>query len=341
MSMTTKANPYHVYVGTYGEELDASIQILSLDTEARTLKLKATAKGIKNPSYLTIDKQQQLLYAVSEVDQGEVVSYLIREDNAYLTEQSYQSTYGNGPCYVTLDETESYLLTVNYGEGTTTVHQLQEDGAIGPLTDQQEYGAGSHPHTIVHLPYTHKYVVTDLGLDKLYLYRFRNGKLELINSFDTVPKSGPRHVAVAINHRKLYVVNEFNSKISVYHYNESITGLQLVQEISSLPADFEADNFGADIHIAHKKSYLYASNRGHHSIAIFKMDKDGTLSLVDYVSTVGDWPRSFALTPDENGMLIANEHSNSIVLMEIGTNGIPRYSGIEYCIDEPVCVKVK
>lgn len=339
--METSSRAYHVYVGTYGTEHDHSLHVLSLQTSNLNLRYLSAVKGIRNPSYLTVNSTQDVVYACSEVEDGEVVSYRINEADHKLTEQSRQKTAGNGPCYVTLSTDETHLLTVNYGEGTTTVHQVLKDGSLGLLTDKVVYKQGSHPHTIMSIPKSKKYVVTDLGLDRLYLYEFneQQGKLILLYDLKANAKSGPRHIAIADSHRKIYVVNEFNSKVAVYQYDASITKLELIQEVRTIPKSFEGVNYAADIHISHDMSYLYVSNRGHHSIGICKIDSNGLLTDAICVSSIGEWPRNFTLILNENLLLVANEHSNTIVLMKLGRDGVPTYTGIEYPIKSPVCLK--
>lgn len=335
---------YHVYVGTYGDESDEAIQLLAFDSTTGSLEKLAGVTGIVNPSYVTVNQAQDQLYAVSEVEKGQVVSFNIDLEKLKLTEKNRQSTKGNAPCYLTLADKEEHLLTVNYGEGTTIVHEITSDGAIDASTDLKVYEGDvqSHPHTIVRIPLTNKYLVTDLGLTKLYLYALNEetSRLEHIKDIEAVEGSGPRHIAIEPSLRKVYVVNEFNSKISVYHYDEAVENLGLIQEIATIPDHYEGDNHCADIHIAPNKSILYASNRGHHSIATFNILTDGQLEAIDYCSSGGEWPRNFAIVPNEEYVLIANEHTHSIVVMKIGVDGALQPTGNEYAIDSPVCLKV-
>lgn len=335
---------YHVYVGTYGDESDEAIQLLAFDSTTETLKKRAGVTGIVNPSYVTVNQAQNNLYAVSEVEEGQVVSFNINVETFTLTEKNRQPTRGNAPCYLTLDEKEQHLLTVNYGEGTTIVYKIASDGSIDSPSDIKIYEGDvqSHPHTIVRVPFTNKYLVTDLGLSKLYLYAFNeeSSRLEHVKDINTVEASGPRHIAIEPNLRKIYVVNEFNSKISVYDYDEAVENLELIQEIKTIPDHYDGENHCADIHIAMSKSFLYVSNRGHHSIAGYKILEDGKLSIIDYMSSGGDWPRNFAIVPNEEYVLIANEHTHSIVVMKIGIDGVLRPTGNEYAIQSPVCLQV-
>lgn len=307
------------------------------------MKKRSGVAGIENPSYLTVNQEQDLLYAVSEVEHGEVAAFSIDKDTLKMTEMNRQTTKGNAPCYVHLGQGERQLLTTNYGEGTMAIHKIEEDGSLGEFAHEALYrgGAQSHPHMVVAIPATNKYVVTDLGLDKLYLYEYDEyEKLILVKSIPTIAGSGPRHVAVEPNLRKLYVVNEFSSNISIYSYDEQAENFELIQQIKTVPESYDGENYCADIHIAYGKGYLYASNRGHHSIATYKILADGKLSLIEQVSTMGKWPRSFAIVPNEEYMLIANEHTHSIVVMKILEDGTLRPMEVELMIKAPVCLRV-
>ena len=341
---TTNADSYHVYVGGYGDEQDEAIQLLEFNASDGTLKKLGSATGIINPSYLTVNQKQNRLYAVSEVGEGEVVSIEMNLSLFKMSEMNRYGTKGSAPCYLTLDQKEEQLFTVNFNEGTMTTHPIGKDGSLGAISDLKTYVGDqqSHPHAVVAIPDTNKYLVTDLGLSKLYLYEFdyKDSKLILIKEIDAVAGSGPRHIAIEPKLRMVYVLNELNSKVSVYSYDEKVEEFELIQEIDTLPSGYIGENHCADIHIAYEKSYLYASNRGHNSIAVFKIRQDGRLELVTHVSTAGEWPRSFAVLPDEKHMLVANQHTNSIVIMEIGSDGIPRATGKEYRIKAPVCLRI-
>lgn len=338
--MVADKDTFIVYTGAYGTAQDHAIQMLAFNTRTRSFKPLTSVKGIANPSYLAVNGKQDTLYAISEEKQGEVACYDINTDILRLDEKgSQQDGAIVGPCYITLDESEQYLFVVNYAGGSLLVYQLASDQTIEKLTDQHVYLPGSHPHMIMQIPNTSRFIVTDLGLDKIYLYDLNAGKLALINEIMATAKSGPRHAAVFTEHRKIYIVNEFNSQVAVYNYDESCSKLELVQQINVLNEAFNGKNFGADIHIAYKQSFLYTSNRGHDSISVFKINQNGLLIYIDNVSAEGKWPRNFVITPDETTMLVANQHTNNVVAMEIQHDGVPKYNGSKFSIEAPVCLK--
>ncbi|NBJ70834.1 MULTISPECIES: beta-propeller fold lactonase family protein [Clostridia] len=445
-----------MFIGTYGNETDNTIQLVQWEPKSASLKLLDSINGVKNPSYLTLNQRQNALYAISEVEQGKVMSFNLQKGNSWIKkpdkqqgncshmDNQFQSHYnqnhsflkldcdkhgdplnegngpqvedslqeiryskqrrgssqeqavnpcekldleqkerfpeepvfegkrviinqtsdqlcGNGPCYVLVDESNSHLFTVNYGDGSLSVYTLLSDNTIGALSDHIVHKTGSHPHAITQIPQTSKFIVTDLGLSCVYLYLLSEGKLHLQYNLVLSSQTGPRHIAISPNYRRVYVANEFQSTVTALCYNESITHLETVQEISTLPFEnhqlekrnplshkcalvpqesHAITNYGADIHLAAQKPFLYVSNRGHNSISVFLVQKSGDLSYVSNVSTKGTWPRNFVICPNDRHMFIANEHSDNVVVMEIEENGTPKYIGTEYVIPSPVCLKM-
>ncbi len=338
---------YYVFVGTYGTESDEAIQILLFDSTLGSLKKIGSASGVSNPSYLTVNEDLTRAYAISEVEEGQAVSYEVHATDGKLNEINRIATVGSSPCYVHLSQDEQYLLTANYGGESVSLLGLSKEGAIHSLENVKSYSDSnkkktSHPHQIKNIANSNKYLVTDLGLDKIYLYELHSKTLELvlINEIAAVPGSGPRHFTVFPEKRMVYVVNEFNSKISVYSYDEKIETLELVQEIGTIPNGFEGDNYGADIHITPSGEYVYASNRGHQSLTTYKVLADGKLETVGCSSTKGEWPRNFAIVPNEEYILTANQNSHSIIVMKIGDQGVPEATGHIYDINSPVCLQI-
>ena len=338
---------YYVFVGTYGSEENEAIQILLFDSKDGRLSKVGSSSQIANPSFLTVNKDQSRLYAVSEMVLGEVVSYDLDLASGRLTEINRQSITSSSPCYVSLDDNEQWLFTTNYGGGSITVLPLKEDGAISPLTDIKSYidiqqQRTSHPHQIKNIPHTDKYLVTDLGLDRIYLYHFNRetSKLEFINEVACEPSSGPRHLTMHPELRNVYVANEFDSSISVYTYDEAVESLKPVQQIKTIPSDFAGDNYCADIHISPCNSFLYVSNRGHNSIATYTIVDDGKLEMLTCSPTMGEWPRNFTIVPNREYILVANQHTHSIVVMKIGERGVPQATGVTYPVNSPACLRI-
>lgn len=339
---------YDIIVGTYGSAKEAAIEWLLFDSKEGTLEKVGAVSGIESPSFLTVNRAGKRLYAVSEVENGEAACFEVDFTNKALREINRQSTGGASPCYISLSPNDQWLFTANYSGGNVAVHPLKENGEIDPICDLKNYAQPStqdkvsHPHTIINIPGTEKYIVADLGLDRLYLYDFDAGiaKLVLVNEIPAVEGSGPRHIAIHPLSRMIYVSNEYHSTISVYSYDEKVELFKFEQQVETIPTCFDGTNDCADIHITPSGSHLYASNRGHHSIVSYEIRQDGKLRLLDYSSTNGEWPRNFAVVPNEAYILAANEHSNSIAVMKTGDDGIPKATGYVYNINSPVCLYV-
>ena len=337
---------YDIFVGCYGTEEEETIHWLTFDTENGKLRKKRSFKGVENPSFVTTNHEQNRLYAVSEVEKGEVVSFEIDFKGHTIREMNRQLTKG-GPCYLEVGENGNHLFTANYGGGSLIVHALNRQGEIAGETDFKEYNASnsshsSHIHTIRNIPNTTNYVATDLGLNQLYFYEFDREERKLLHlkTLEAPQGSGPRHIAFHPFKNLLYVVNEYNSMILTYAYDKPIQNVHLLQELPTLPSDYKQDNYGADIHVTPSGKFVYVSNRGHHSITGYKILENGHLSSIGSTTPKGDWPRNFMVIPNEKYILVANEHTNNIVVMKILKDGGLKYTGQQLDIKKPVCLRV-
>lgn len=334
---------YDVFVGCYGRAKDDTIHWLTFDSENGKLCQQRSFSGVDNPSFLSIYKEKNCLYAISEVDDGEVVSFAIDQQNQHIYELNRQAAKG-GPCLIEVSDGGDHVLTANYGGGSLIVHKLTHRGSILKETDFKDYNASgsSHIHTIRHIPGTPYYIAADLGLDRLYVYTFDRQTSQLMpqQTVDVPQNSGPRHIAFHPHGNVLYVVSEFRSTILVYAYDDAMTNMHLLQELSTLPRDFRQENYGADIHVTPSGKYVYVSNRGHHSITGYKVLANGKLAIIGYTSTQGKWPRNFTITPDEKYLIVANEQSNHIVVMKILHDGHLQYTQHQFNLNKPVCLQV-
>lgn len=339
---------YDVFISCYGSEEEDLIHWFNFNTNNGELNKVGATSGIRNSSFVTLNDSLTRLYAVSEVGKGEVVSYEIDLSNTSLTEINRQSVHGNGPCYSEVKDGR-FLLTTNYGQGNVIVHPLTEAGAIEGASDIQDYteaaaslGVDSHPHAIRNIPSTNRYIVTDLGMNRLIVYEFNEAqaKLVFVEEILTGHQTGPRHVAFHPTLPRMYVINELDSSILTYLYNEDGGSLKQIQKVKTIPDGFTETNYCADIHVAPSGLFLYASNRGHNSIASFVVSADGKLQALDHISSGGEWPRSFAIVPDGKFLLVANERTNQVNVMAIHEDGLVTDTGKSYPVDRPVCVKI-
>ncbi|MFK8005474.1 MAG: lactonase family protein [Saprospiraceae bacterium] len=310
-----------------------------------------------NPSYLTISKNKKYLYAVNELgpndgNSGTVEAYKIDPQTKDLKLIDKVITEAFAPCHVTVDDTDHIAFVSNYVGGIVNVFPLDKNGTFksnslsmqfkgkGP-TDRQE---ASHPHSATISPNNQHVFVADLGTDKITGLAINYKKEEVLPTKDSKtivqPGAGPRHMSFHPNGKIAYVVNELDATVNTFDYNSSNGSLTEKQSISTLPADYSEPSWCADIHVHPSGKFVYASNRGHNSIAIFSVDeKTGTLSLIKTESTKGDFPRNFVIDPTGDFLWVANQNSDSIFIFKINqkTGELREVGNIE--IPTPVCLK--
>jgi 6-phosphogluconolactonase len=342
----------YVYIGSYSEKNVPGIHQYEYNPLTGELKFLHNKEGILNPSYLTINSKKDRLYSVSEeANEGSVAAFIIHSPSDELTYLNEHSSLGGAPCHVVLDQSEKFLFVANYSGGNVNLFPLLEDGSIGVISDniihsgeglQSDPPAASHPHSVVVSPSNQFFMVPDLGLDTIFTYRIdKSNKLKLHNRVEVKKGAGPRHFVFHPTGEFGYVINELNSTITVFSYNEDNGILAEIQSITTLPMEYTGINSCADIHISKDGQFLYASNRGHDSIAVYAVNqRTGQLTFIEHTKTKGQTPRNFVLDPSGKFLLVANQNSNSIVTFEIHA-GTGRLIDTGYSIEvaKPVCIK--
>lgn len=343
---------WYVFTGSYSSSEHEGICLLLFDSEVGNLKRLDGISGIENPSFLALDSQRFRLFAVGEVADGVVASYTIDQSTGKLNEINRQFTKGSSPCYLSLDKQGNWLYSVNYQKGSSVeMFSIEKNGAIGALADDVQHAGhsvqadrqeGPHPHSVVSIPSSSFLLVPDLGTDHIYIYRNDSieAGLKLHAKVESQPGAGPRHIAFHPNASFAYVIHELNNTIAVYSYDNIKGLLSLLQSVHTLPGEFLGTSYCADIHVSPSGHYLYGSNRGDDSIATFRILNNGMLESVGYTSTMGKTPRNFIITPDGKFILVANQDSDSIVVMRLGMDGIPIPTGQSYEISKPVCLQM-
>jgi 6-phosphogluconolactonase len=349
-----------LFVGTYTLETKSEgIYGYYASQDVAKLDRFSSSKTV-NPSFLAIDRSNKYLYAVNEVGEyegkpgGAVSAFALDHDGSKynLRLLNQQPTLGADPCYVTVDSKRKNLLVANYTGGSVAVLPIRADGSLGAATDgKQHEGSGPkeqqkapHAHCII-LDRAEKYALaTDLGTDKIMIYRYdgERGKLTPHKHpfVQLQPGAGPRHLAFHPNGKYLYAINELDSTLTSFKYDDG--KLKHIETLSTLPADFTGVSYCADVHIHPSGEFLYGSNRGHNSIVVFKLDRgNGKLKLVEHVSTQGDWPRNFAIDPYGFNLLVANQRSNNVVSFTIDRNNgrLRRDVNLVEEIPAPVCLR--
>jgi 6-phosphogluconolactonase (cycloisomerase 2 family) len=275
---------------------------------------------IANPSFLALDRTQRFLYAV-HADLDEVSAYAIDKQNGHITALNRQSCGGKNAVHLSIDPTGHWIVTANYSAGSVGVVPIEKDGTLGPRSDlvnltgepgpDGKRQASSHPHDAVFDPSGRFIAVPDLGFDRIFVFRLDtgNGKLTANDPPFVTARAGdgPRHIAFHPKMRFAYVINELGSSVTTYRFDAQNGSLQPIQILPSTPADYTGNNHGAEIAVAPSGRVVYASNRGHDSIATFAVDqRSGTLTPVGWAPTHAKSPRFFCLDPAAKILYAAN-----------------------------------
>ena len=329
---------HNFYLGTYDGDHAPGIYHFTLSPDGMLTNngLRATAS---NPSYLALSADKRTLLAVEEEQQGQVRSFRIGAGGlAYLNRQP---TRGAHPCHVAVDAAGAVVVS-NYTGGNLASYLLDENGLLSPplsTADHRRLGAEApHAHSAYFLA-GDRVLSADLGTDAVWRYRMTDGRLDPLTpqKIDLPGGAGPRHIALHPNGRWAYVINEYGGSIT--QLTGVDTGVPTAgPTVPTLPPDYTGENKCADIVITADGRYLYGSNRGHNSIAAFRIDAtDGHLSPLGHESVRGDWPRNIALSPDDRYLLVANQKSNDISTFALTDTGVLNYVTTSTA-PTPVCI---
>lgn len=351
---------YFAYVGTYTGPKSQGIYRCRFNATRGTLVVEGLAAPAKHPSFLAVHPSQKYLYAVGETSDfggkpaGSVLAFAVDATTGELKALNQQSSRGGGPCHLVVDQAGKNVLVANYGGGSAAVLPIQDDGSLGPATDfEQHEGSsinerrqeGPHAHSINLDPQGQFAFVADLGLDEVRIYRFDPLKGTLTANEPPAGLvrrgSGPRHFAFHPSGKHAYVLNELLCTVTAFDYDASRGALTEVQTLWTIPGGPEDGHSTAEI-VAHPEGkFVYASNRGHDTIAAFAVESStGKLRLLENVPTQGKTPRNFAIDPTGKYLLAENQSSDTIVLFRIdGTTGRLVPAGVKVEVPSPVCVR--
>jgi 6-phosphogluconolactonase len=351
---------YFAFVGTYTESGSTGKGIYVYRYDARTGKMTPAglAAQTTNPSFLVIHPSHKFLYAVNETDDfqgkksGAVSAFAIDRATGKLKLLNQVATNGGGPCYISLDKSGKYVFVANYDGGSVAAFPVLADGKLGEASAFiQHEGHGTdpkrqeapHAHSIDPSPDNYFVMVDDLGLDETLIYKFNdaNGSLTLnLPPYAKAdPGAGPRHFAFSPSGKFAYVLHEMGSTVTAFTYDNGT--LQSLQTISTLPKGFSTHNDAAEIEVDPSGKFLYASNRGHDSIAVFAIDQTrGSLTFIEHVKTQGSSPRNFEIDPSGKFLFVGNEKSDNIAAFHIDPqSGRLKPTGTVIEIPQPACIK--
>ena len=341
-----------VFVGTYTEADEDGL--FSLRVENGSLELMEALSGGEDPTVLTTDSGGDRLYVANRPDDGgHVVAHDIDRESGTLSRLNAAPTYGDRtPCYCSVDATDRYALTAQYGGGTVSVLPIEDDGRVGEPTAVVEHEgsgpdenreSGPHPHSILPGPNNDYVYVPDLGADRIFVYDFdaETGELDPADCGHVPVQAGagPCHLASHPTTEYGYPVDELASSVTAFEHDPETGTLDAATTVSTLPASFDGDNLAADIHVHPSGAYLYASNRGHDSIAIHELEGDGRPRPIDTESTGGERPRNFALDPTGTFLFAENADTDTIVTFRIEDGGTLDPTDHTFEIPAPVCMR--
>lgn len=338
-------------VGTYSDVAEDGLYSYRLDQETGALdKLDATSGG-EDPSFVAFHSDGEYLYTVSETSSGTVRSFNIDAETGALTQINVVDSGGAGPCHCSV--VGQYVVVAHYVSGVVSLLPIGDDGRIKePVGVVKHKGASVHPERQTQ-PHPHsavsssdgRYVyVPDLGTDQIISYRLdaEEGELRRSSSVRMPDGAGPRHFTVDAGGDVAYVINELDSTIGTLDLDLKSGDLSVREVVSTLPDDATEENTTADIHLHPSGKWLYGSNRGHDSIAVFNVDADGGLTIIGHEPTRGQWPRNFAVDPAGEWLFAENMRSDSVVTFSIDqADGTMTATESETTVSEPTCMKFR
>jgi len=351
---------FFVYVGPYTGPKSQGIYVYKYESATGKLTPLGLAAESTNPSYLAIHPNHRFVYAANEIGNfagqksGGVSAFAMDRKTGKLTLLNEVASGGIDPCHLMVDKTGKYVLVANYTSGSVAAFPILADGRLGKASSfvqhtghgiNPERQQGPHAHCILLSPDNRFVLAADLGADRVVVYRFDAalGKLTPNDPpyAEVKAGSGPRHLAFHPNGKFLYVNSEMGNIVTVFSYDAAHGTLKELQTISTLPKDFKGQSTTAEIAVHPSGRFLYCSNRGHESLAVYAIDPvKGTLTLVEIVSSGGKEPRSFELDPSGHYLISANQNSDNLTVFHLDANtGRLTPAGQVLEIGAPVCVK--
>ena len=362
MSSITAADDLRLYIGTYtrGDSVSEGIYSTTFDATSGKLSEPTLAVEADNPSFLAVHPSRKFLYACIETGDfegnptGAVSAFRVDPNSGKLSLINQQPSGGGAPCHCNVDSTGRFLLVANYMGGNAAVFPINSDGSLaersclinhvgsGPDKGRQE---APHAHSI-NLSTDNRFAyVADLGIDRVMIYRFdsQDGLLvpSAADSVAVKPGTGPRHFSIHPSGRFAYTNNELTCEVTAFGRDVTSGELNVIQTISTLPADFNGRKSTAECLVHPSGKFLYVSNRGHDSIAVYTIDPEiGKLATVEITSTGGAEPRNFFITNDGKWLIAENQNSDSIVVFQVDqTRGSIRQTPSQITVGKPVCIR--
>ncbi len=359
MSGNSETTSTIVYVGTYTGEGSEGIYRFRLNHSDGKLHLEGLAAEVPNPSFLALSPDHRFLYCINEMSEldgkksGGATSFAIDRETLALTQLDQVPSGGLGPCYVSATADGNAVLTANYGSGSVALLPAMDDGGLGdPLSVAQHQGSSvdpkrqgePHAHCILPDPSGRYAVAVDLGTDEVIAYRLSSESGQMDTSSPVVnkvhPGAGPRHIAFHPNGKMAYTANELDSTVTTFEWSPEHGQLKEVESTATLPADVKVDerNYPSEILVHPNGQFVYVGNRGHNSVAVFKVDQEsGKLTLTGTESTRGEYPRGMSIDANGDFMIVGNQNTANLVSYKIDkSTGMPKFASEHKGMDRPV-----
>jgi len=348
---------YDLLIGTYTTGSSKGIYVYRFYTESGQLAYLNQVDGINNPSYLCVSKNNRFVYSVNEIGnkrEGGATAFSFEPKEGKLTLINQRPSTGTGACYISVDKAQKHVFLANYASGALSVLPVNKDGSLSPVVQTiQDKGAGvnkkrqegPHVHTAVLTPDEKYLLFTDLGLDKVNIYRYKSGQQQPLTPADppflsVMAGHGPRHIDFTPDKKYMYLITEMGGVIYVYDYDGPDS--KQLEAISMVADGYKGAIGAADIHVSPDGKFLYASNRGDaNEIVVFSINPDnGRLTFVERKPSMGKTPRNFVIDPSGNFLLVANQNSDDVFVYRINKQtGKLTLTGSKITVGNPTCLK--
>ena len=357
-SLVARAEEPLIFISAFAAGDKAGIHAFHFDATTGTLKPAHRTTDLNQPFFLAVSKDKRFLYATKAKQFGggdeAVCAYAIEGRTGELKKLNEQPSQGKATCYVEVDPTGKSVMVANYSSGSVAAYPVAADGSLGKSTFfEQHTGAGLDPvrqkgpnaHSMIVSPDNRFALSADLGVDKILVYSLDAATAHLTPhptqpSVTMKPGAGPRHITFHPNGKHFYVINELNETVTVFDYDTAQGTLTERQTISTLPADFTGKSACADLKITPDGHFLYGTNRGHDSIAAYRIGNDGQLTLLAIHPSLGKGPQNLLITPDGQWLLCANMPGNSVIVFKINAQtGDIKATGAPTEMPMPSCIR--
>ncbi len=341
---------FGVFIGTYTKDSSNGIYEMNFDAKGGMLSEPELIATAKNPSFLAWNQTQNTLYAVNEIDEGGVSAFQFDSESNQFSLVKHIPSEGSAPCHVSISHSGKLLSSSNYSTGNVICYPLLADGSLSDdVTFMQNIGEPgptsrqktAHAHCGMFSRNDQFLHVVDLGLDKIISYPLNEKGFtgDPFTGMSLDPGDGPRHLIFHPTKDLAFVINELSSTIVSMSVNATEGTFMRIDKKSTIPADFDGENYCADLHLSSDGRFLYGSNRGHNSIAVFEIKEDGQLQFLQTEPTQGEWPRNFAISPDDKFLLVANQNTNNVTVFDRSfQTGLLNYTGNQMKVFSPVCL---